>query len=127
MTTKKGRVIYLRTNESFSDQFHIFLISGVYRSEPQDIYIDINGVKDLHSYTLSSDKLVLGANMSLTRTMEVMNKVAAENPNTFGYLKQLASHIDLIANVPVRNVRNNKLLITKLHWVANNGENFSHL
>ncbi|XP_065224598.1 uncharacterized protein LOC135848590 isoform X2 [Planococcus citri] len=77
---------------------------GVYRSEPQDIYIDINGVKDLHTYTLNSDKLVLGANMTLNKTIEVLNKVAAETPNKFGYLKQMASHIDLIANVPVRNV-----------------------
>lgn len=77
---------------------------GVYRSEPQDIYIDINGVKELHDYTLSSDKLTLGASMSLSRTIQVMNKVASENPNNFGYLKQIASHIDLIANVPVRNV-----------------------
>lgn len=83
--------------------FH-FLTTGVYRTEPKNIYIDINEVKELHDYSLTSNNLILGANMSLTRTMQVMNKAAAKNPNNFGYLKQLSSHIDLIANVPIRNV-----------------------
>lgn len=69
-----------------------------------DIFIDVNGVKDLQNYTLNSDDLVLGGNMSLNKAIEVMIKVATDNPNKFGYLKQVASHIDLIANVPVRNV-----------------------
>lgn len=49
--------------------------------------------------------------MSLTQTMHIMNKIATENPEKFNYLKQLTNHIDLIANVPVRNViKSNQLL-----------------
>ncbi|XP_065224600.1 uncharacterized protein LOC135848592 [Planococcus citri] len=77
---------------------------GAYRTEPQDIYIDINGVYELHDYSLNSENLILGANISLNQTMKVMHEVASKNPKQFGYLKKLANHIDLIANVPVRNV-----------------------
>lgn len=78
--------------------------TGVYRTETQDVYIDTNGVEELHKYTLNSDSLVVGANMTLSSAIDVFTKVANENPDKFAYLKQLANHIDLIANVPVRNV-----------------------
>ncbi|XP_065222148.1 xanthine dehydrogenase/oxidase-like [Planococcus citri] len=77
---------------------------GVHRSELQDIYIDINGVDELHNYSLNSENLTLGANMSLTQTMKILNEKATKKPKKFGYLKKLTNHIDLIANVPVRNV-----------------------
>lgn len=69
-----------------------------------DIYIDVNSVKDLHSYTVVENSLIVGANVSLNAAIDIFSKVAQDNPNKFGYLKQLATHIDLIANVPVRNV-----------------------
>lgn len=66
--------------------------------------MDVSGVAELQNYTLNSENLTLGGSMSLTKAMEVMTKVATENPGKFEYLKQVAKHIDLIANVPVRNV-----------------------
>lgn len=42
--------------------------------------------------------------MSLTETMNLFYELAGKNPK-FSYLKKLADHIDVIANVPVRNVR----------------------
>lgn len=68
-----------------------------------NLYIDITSVRELMDYKLTDDKLILGANMSLTATMELFYKLSAENPK-FKYLSKLADHIDLIANVPVRNV-----------------------
>ncbi len=71
-----------------------------------DLYIDINSVAALQGYRIDSStgNLILGANMSLSQAIIVFNKLAKENSNKFAYLKGLADHIDLVANVPVRNV-----------------------
>lgn len=71
--------------------------------KPVDIYIDITNVKELLVHSVNNDSLILGANMSLTETMNLFYKLGAENPK-FSYLTKLADHIDVIANVPVRNV-----------------------
>ena len=65
------------------------------------MFIDINDVEELRSHSLGSE-LVIGANVNLTETMEILNK--ASNTSGFEYCKHLVKHIDLIANVPVRNV-----------------------
>lgn len=76
---------------------------GVYRrSEDLVMFIDINDVDELRSHSLG-DELVIGANVNLTETMDILTKAAA-TPG-FEYCKHLVKHIDLIANVPVRNVR----------------------
>lgn len=78
--------------------------NGVYRRKSNpDIYIDINGAKDLLEYTITEKELILGANMSLTNTVALFYKLGSENKK-FSYLTKMADHIDLIANVPVRNV-----------------------
>lgn len=79
-------------------------IVGVYPKPPiMDLYLDICNVKSLRSYELKADKLEVGANMPLTNAMELFYETATK-PN-FSYLEKVANHIDLIANVPVRNVR----------------------
>lgn len=78
---------------------------GIYpRTEPFDVYIDISKVTELINYTLINNQLTLGGNMNLNAVMACLRKVAAENKG-FSYLSKLADHIDLVANVPVRNVR----------------------
>lgn len=72
------------------------------RNENLKYFIDISGVEDLRSHSISASELVLGANVSLTETMEILTK--ASNQIGFEYCKHLVDHIDLIANVPVRNV-----------------------
>ncbi|KAJ9576510.1 hypothetical protein L9F63_025593, partial [Diploptera punctata] len=76
---------------------------GVYRIE-EDIryFIDIGSVGELKT-TKMEPNLVVGAGMSLTETMEMFYTLSAEN-SKFAYTKVLADHIDLIANVPVRNI-----------------------
>lgn len=76
--------------------------SGVYRrNENIEIFIDITRVEALRSHSIGTN-VILGGNMSLTETMEVLKK--ASNRSGFQYVKYLVDHIDLIANVPVRNV-----------------------
>ncbi|KAF2885005.1 hypothetical protein ILUMI_21179 [Ignelater luminosus] len=77
--------------------------TGVYkRTKEPDVYIDITSVKTLLEHSISNDSLVLGANMSLTNAMNLFYKLAKED-SKFSYLENLGDHIDLIANVPVRN------------------------
>ncbi|KAH8292276.1 hypothetical protein KR054_008034, partial [Drosophila jambulina] len=75
---------------------------GVYRRSP-DIkhFIDVSGVEELHQHSVEAQQLKLGANLSLTQTMEIIRS-ASKQPG-FKYLEALWNHIDLIANVPVRN------------------------
>lgn len=78
--------------------------SGVIKNvKPVDIYIDIKNVKELLTHSVNEDSLILGANMPLTETMNLFYKLGEEHPK-FSYLTKLADHIDVIANVPVRNV-----------------------
>jgi hypothetical protein len=75
----------------------------VYRvKEETKVYIDVGDVAELKSLT-TEPNLVLGANMSLTEAMDTFNRISKDNTH-YKYTKVLADHIDLIANVPVRNV-----------------------
>ncbi|XP_037049555.1 xanthine dehydrogenase-like [Bradysia coprophila] len=75
---------------------------GVYRrNENLKYFIDITGVEALRSHAINGSELVLGANVSLTETMEILTKASSQVG--FEYCKHLVDHIDLIANVPVRN------------------------
>ncbi|XP_052836339.1 uncharacterized protein LOC128252582 [Drosophila gunungcola] len=75
---------------------------GVYRRST-DIkhFIDVHGVEELHQHSSEGQQLKLGANLSLTQTMEILRTTSKQAG--FEYLEVLWNHIDLIANVPVRN------------------------
>ncbi|KAJ6644052.1 Xanthine dehydrogenase [Pseudolycoriella hygida] len=74
---------------------------GVYRrSEDLEMFIDVNDVDELRSHSIGNE-LVIGANVNLTETMDILSKASATHG--FEYCKHLVKHIDLIANVPVRN------------------------
>lgn len=47
--------------------------------------------------------MVFGANTTLTNAMSLLTDIGTSH-NQFSYFKQMAKHIDLVANVPVRNV-----------------------
>ncbi|XP_061392391.1 uncharacterized protein LOC133327874 [Musca vetustissima] len=75
---------------------------GVYRREESlKHFIDINTVVDLKKYQVTKEKLTLGANLSLSETMDIFKKVS--KAVGFEYCEQLWKHFDLLANVPVRN------------------------
>ncbi|XP_068084723.1 uncharacterized protein [Anabrus simplex] len=76
---------------------------GVYRRmyNPRT-YIDISDVDELHQYSIGC-QLKLGANITLTDAVNIFYSVSKEHESQYGYLEELAKHIDLIANVPVRN------------------------
>ena len=75
---------------------------GVYRRSPDiKVFIDISNVEELRSYKINQNSLELGANMTLSECMTVFSKLADDNKN-FSYLHEVVKHLDLIANVPVR-------------------------
>lgn len=76
---------------------------GVYRRASDiQVFIDINSVEQLRSHSIGK-QLEVGGTVKLTEFMEILKKAAKENVN-FSYCNEIHSHVDLIANVPVRNV-----------------------
>ncbi|CAH1401637.1 unnamed protein product [Nezara viridula] len=77
---------------------------GIYhiRIEPE-VYIDLNAVPELHAVSTTPEGISMGASVNLTEAMEFFYKMAYEQPAKFEYLKALADHFDMIANIPVRN------------------------
>lgn len=64
----------------------------------------MNSVTELHKVSNRRSKLTVGANVSLSEFMSILENVAAEKQD-FAYCRELAKHIDLVATIPVRNVR----------------------
>ncbi|KAG5332847.1 XDH oxidase, partial [Acromyrmex heyeri] len=75
---------------------------GVYPSSKKDIYIDINDIPDLYNIAKTDSILVLGGSLTLTTALETFQKYS--NDTGFKYLSHLAQHVEIIANVPVRNI-----------------------
>ena len=80
-------------------------VPGVYPSYKEKVllYIDITAVPELQARSAQNDVCVLGANNTLTNTIEFFYEVAKKFTG-FAYLEAVADHISLVANVPVRNV-----------------------
>lgn len=74
-----------------------------------EVYIDIMDVAELMIYQIRGDHLIIGANMTLTKAIDLFNGLSTTNAK-FAFLKKVAEHMDLIANVPVRNVRRPKII-----------------
>ena len=76
---------------------------GVYRRALDlKVFVDVSEVKELKGHKFDQDSLELGGNVTLTEAMEIFTRAAKEHKN-FEYLNEIAKHIDLIGNVPVRN------------------------
>ncbi|CAH0592539.1 unnamed protein product [Chrysodeixis includens] len=73
---------------------------------PMDFYpkllIDISDVKELATHYLDVN-LVLGANTTLTDTMNLFHELAKTNEE-FWYLDVLYEHLEKVAHIPVRNI-----------------------
>ncbi|CAK1583031.1 unnamed protein product [Parnassius mnemosyne] len=76
---------------------------GVYPlTEEPKVYIDISSIEVLRDVTRAAN-LILGAGNSLTEMMRKF-KVYARINDDFQYLEQFNKHMELVANVPVRNI-----------------------
>jgi xanthine dehydrogenase/oxidase len=75
---------------------------GVYR-RPTDIqvFIDVNSVDELRDHNIG-ESLEIGGNTTLSEAMHTFMKASSDNQN-FSYLDEVIKHLDLVANVPVRN------------------------
>lgn len=77
---------------------------GVFRRDKDvKIFIDVNSVDQLRSHALGKE-LEIGGGVKLTEFMEILKNAAETNAQYYSYCRELYEHVDLIANVPVRNV-----------------------
>lgn len=76
---------------------------GVFRrSLDVEVFIDINNVDELRSHSIGPN-LEIGAATKLNDFITILEKAAAQH-SSFKYCLEIAKHVDLVANVPVRNV-----------------------
>lgn len=76
---------------------------GVYRrAQDIQVFIDVNAVDQLRKYSVGK-QLEIGGAVKLTEFLEILKKAPKDNLN-YSYCSELYNHVDLIANVPVRNV-----------------------
>lgn len=89
------------------EEYKTCVSPGVFEEKypfPPDTYIDINGVVELKSHGFDGASLYVGANKTLTETINLFLAVSQEQPASFGYLEALARHMTKVAHIPVRNV-----------------------
>ncbi|ENN77740.1 hypothetical protein YQE_05810, partial [Dendroctonus ponderosae] len=78
---------------------------GVYKHKiVANVYVDISVIGKLRGHKINENFLALGANVTLTDTAKIFERESAKNEQ-FTYLKAVAEHTQLIATVPIRNVR----------------------
>ena len=76
---------------------------GVYRRPDNlEVFIDVSGVAELMAHELSNEKLTIGGGITLAEAFRILNDASRQN-SSFQYCAELAKHIDLVANVPIRN------------------------
>lgn len=77
---------------------------GVYKDEKiYDAYINIANTTELVEYKMNFDFIEVGAGFTLTDCIRLFSEIA-EKYAKFSYLHKVVDHINLITNVPVRNV-----------------------
>lgn len=83
---------------------------GVYR-RPADlqVFIDVNNVAQLKTLFMARSSLEVGGSVTLTDLIDILKDVAMRDQMSFGYLRELASHVELIASNAIRNVSTWKL------------------
>lgn len=76
--------------------------AGVYRLKKPQVYIDVNDISDLRRVDKTTDSLILGGNVTLSMMKHIFNQFCSDP--SFHHLRQMASHVDMLASVSVRNV-----------------------
>lgn len=66
------------------------------------VLIDIRPIKQLKEYFIDQN-LMIGAGTTLSDLMDLFKKISKKHED-FSYLQKLYEHLDLVANIPVRNV-----------------------
>ncbi|XP_026467617.1 xanthine dehydrogenase-like [Ctenocephalides felis] len=75
---------------------------GVYRPKvTPHVYIDINNIPELKQCSVDKN-IILGANLTISEAMSFLTEVSGMEE--FKYVQEIVDHLDLVANVPVRNM-----------------------
>ena len=77
--------------------------TGVYKTEgPFDSYISVLKVPELHFVTKTAEAATFGGAVTLSRLIEELQSLSAV-PG-FSHCRQMATHLLVVANTPVRNM-----------------------
>jgi xanthine dehydrogenase/oxidase len=77
--------------------------TGIYKEDgPYTVFINLQNVSELYGFYETSDKLMVGACLSLSKLIEIFGVISSKSG--FEYLSVLSDHIAKIANVSVRNI-----------------------
>ena len=77
--------------------------TGVYKTDgPFDSYISVLKVPELHAVTKTADTASFGGAVTLTRLVEELRSLSASAG--FRHCQQVAAHLLVVANTPVRNM-----------------------
>ncbi|XP_050344388.1 xanthine dehydrogenase/oxidase-like [Nymphalis io] len=102
---QEDQIFQLFTNYGVDNYMFIDGNTGkavVYEIQYPDVLIDISAVSSLKQYHFDQN-LVLGANIALEECLDIFKKTAA-TMDDFTYLEEFAKHLDLVAQMPVRNI-----------------------
>jgi len=84
-------------------EFIILPKTGVYKHDgPFQAYIEITGVPELRQTSIDDKEILLGGGVTLTEIIDFLKKSSVKNG--FEYASRVSSHLERVANVPVRNV-----------------------
>lgn len=93
--------------EQFNTYFYICAtdsnnFAGAYPiSDYPRVLIDITSVPELKGCTFDQN-LIIGVGITLNELLDVFKATAEDG--YFGYLQKFVEHINLVANIPIRNV-----------------------
>ena len=79
---------------------------GVYKSEDESIecFINLQSVGELNEIQIESNRIELGAALTIRKMIELFKKVAKGNPDNFSHLEALASHLEKVGSNQLRNI-----------------------
>jgi len=73
------------------------------------VYVDVGNVAELKKWSIDSTGLTIGSGITISEMIEILNSDACQQVLTFS--PKVATHMERIANFPVRNVRKEASII----------------
>lgn len=90
---------------------------GVYKGDgPYEAFVSLGQITELKNWTVDSTGITVGAGVTISETIAILNSTSAQEVVKFS--TKVASHMERIANLPVRNVIHTQILNRNGHSSA---------
>ena len=73
--------------------------TGIFKDDPATVFVDMSNVAELQTVAMSSSSLTVGAAVSITNLISLLEANASQSAS----FSVLAEHLSIVANVAVRN------------------------